>query len=307
MTDSTNDVDLVIVGSIGLDTIETTAARREDLLGGSVSYACAAASFFTRVGMVGIVGTDFPAEYEELYRRFGIDLSGLVKAEGRTFRWSGVYEDDMINRRTLSTELNVFESFSPELPENYRDAPYILLGNISPELQLHVLAEAGRSQFVVADTMDLWINIARAPLVELIGKVDMLTLNDSEARLLTGEHNLRACAARVLDMGPRYVAIKKGEHGAMLVSRDGVFLVPAYPVDEVHDPTGAGDSFAGGFMGILARGGNTEGRAVREALLYGAVVASFGVESFSLDGLAKLTQVDIDARLNELKNMIALE
>ncbi len=306
MTTGENNVDLVIVGSIGLDTIETTATRREDLLGGSVSYACAAASFFTRVGMVGIVGTDFPAQYEELYGTFGVDLSGLVKAEGKTFRWSGVYEEDMINRRTLSTELNVFESFTPELPENYRDAPYILLGNISPELQLHVLAEARNPEFVVADTMDLWINIAREPLDELIGKIDMLTLNDSEARLLTGEHNLKTCAAAILDMGPRYVVIKKGEHGAMLVSGEGVFLVPAYPVDEVHDPTGAGDSFAGGFLGILARTGKTDERAVRESLLYGSVVASFGVESFSLDSLAKLTQVDIDARLAELKAMISL-
>jgi cytidine kinase len=306
MTDETNTVDLVIVGSIGLDTIETTATREEDLLGGSVSYACAAASFFTRVGMVGIVGTDFPEEYEKLYATFGIDLSGLEKADGRTFRWSGVYEEDMINRRTLSTELNVFESFTPKLPENYRDAPYILLGNISPELQLHVLSEARKPEFVVADTMDLWINIARDPLGELIGRVDMLTLNDSEARLLTGEHNLKTCAARILEMGPRYVVIKKGEHGAMLVSSDGIFLVPAYPVDEVNDPTGAGDSFAGGLLGILARSGRTDERAVREALLYGSVVASFGVESFSLDSLTKLTQVDIDARLNELKNMISL-
>lgn len=306
MTDNTSNVDLAIVGSIGLDTIETTAVRREELLGGSVSYACAAASFFARVGMVGVVGTDFPPEYEALYRRFGIDLSGLAKAEGRTFRWSGVYEEDMINRRTLSTELNVFESFSPELPENYRDAPFILLGNISPELQLHVLSEARCPKLVVADTMDLWINIAREPLDKLIAKVDMLTLNDSEARLLTGEHNLKTCAAQIRDMGPRYVVIKKGEHGAMLVSDEGLFLVPAYPVDEVHDPTGAGDSFAGAFMGVLARSGKTDDSAVREALLYGAVVASFGVESFSLEGLANLTHVDIDARLVELKSMISL-
>jgi sugar/nucleoside kinase (ribokinase family) len=299
-------VDLVIVGSIGLDTIETKFEKREDCLGGSVSYACAAASFFTRTGMVGVVGTDFPEEYLDSYRKMGIDLEGLMTEEGKTFRWSGVYEDDMINRRTLSTQLNVFAEFAPELPEHYRDAPFILLGNISPELQLHVLSEARSAEFVIADTMDLWINISDEPLRELISKVDLLTLNDSEARLLTQEHNLKTCARKILDMGPDYVVIKKGEHGAMLVTRDGLFLVPAYPVDEVHDPTGAGDSFAGGFMGYLANLGEINDRAVKEALLCGSVVASFGVEAFSLDRLQSLTVEKIEQRLGELKQMIQL-
>jgi sugar/nucleoside kinase (ribokinase family) len=299
-------VDLVIVGSIGLDTIETKFEKREDCLGGSVSYACAAASFFTRTGMVGVVGTDFPEEYLDSYRKMGIDLEGLMTEEGKTFRWSGVYEDDMINRRTLSTQLNVFAEFAPELPEHYRDAPFILLGNISPELQLHVLSEARSAEFVIADTMDLLINISDEPLRELISKVDLLTLNDSEARLLTQEHNLKTCARKILDMGPDYVVIKKGEHGAMLVTRDGLFLVPAYPVDEVHDPTGAGDSFAGGFMGYLANLGEINDRAVKEALLCGSVVASFGVEAFSLDRLQSLTVEKIEQRLGELKQMIQL-
>jgi len=299
-------VELVIVGSIWLDTIETKEDKREELLGGSVSYACAAASFFTPTGMVGIVGTDFPEAYMDCYLGFGIDLEGLVAEEGKTFRWSGVYEDDMINRRTLSTDLNVFADFAPELPEAYRDAPFILLGNISPELQLHVLSQARAPKFVIADTMDLWINIADEPLMELISKVDMLTLNDSEARLLTQEHNLKTCARKILDMGPEYVVIKKGEHGAMLVTRGGIFLVPAYPVDEVHDPTGAGDSFAGGFMGYLAKQGEVTDRVVREALLCGSVVASFGVEAFSLERLESLTMEDIDGRLAELKQMIQL-
>jgi sugar/nucleoside kinase (ribokinase family) len=301
-----SNVDLVIVGSIGLDTIETKFEKREDLLGGSVSYACAAASFFAKTGMVGVVGSDFPAEYRDRYSAFGIDLEGLVTEEGKTFRWSGSYEDDMINRRTLSTELNVFADFTPELPEHYRDAPFILLGNISPELQLHVLAEARNPKFVIADTMDLWINIADEPLMELIEKVDLLTLNDSEARLLTQEHNLKLCAKKILDMGPDYVVIKKGEHGAMLVSRDGVFLVPAYPVDAVHDPTGAGDSFAGGFMGYLAQQGEVTGKVVKEALLCGSVVASFGVEAFSLERLQQLTLEQIEQRLADLKSMIQL-
>ena len=294
---------LVIVGSIGLDTIETPNERHERLLGGSVSYACAAASFFGDVGMVGVVGTDFPREHVALYEAFGIDLQGLQTEPGETFRWSGVYDADMINRRTLSTELNVFASFSPELPESYRDAPYLLLGNIGPDLQLHVLSQARRPEFVVADTMDLWINTARDELMKVIGGVQLLTLNDSEARLLTGEHNLRRCAAAILDMGPDHVVIKKGEHGAMLVSRGGIFLVPAYPVEVVRDPTGAGDSFAGAFMGVLAARGTCDVGTIREALLYGAVVASVGVEAFSLAALQKATRESIEDRMDEMKRM----
>ena len=301
----TNDqVQLVVVGSIGIDTIETPFERREEILGGSVSYACAAASFYTPVGMVGVAGDDFPDDFVAVYESFGIDLAGLQRAAGRTFRWSGVYEDDMVNRRTLLTELNVFESFSPELPDSYRDAPFFLLGNISPELQLHVLAQAGKPRFVVADTMDLWINIAREPLDEVISRVDMLALNDAEARLLTGEHNLRKCADIILGQGPSHVVIKKGEHGAMLVSQSGIALFPAYPVGETRDPTGAGDAFAGGFMGALARGGAVDDKAVREALQHGTTVASFGVEDFSLDRLQALSPELIEARLTELKAMI---
>jgi sugar/nucleoside kinase (ribokinase family) len=196
--------------------------------------------------------------------------------------------------------------FAPELPEAYRDAPFILLGNISPALQLHVLSQARSPKFVIADTMDLWINIAKEPLLDLIGKVNLLMLNDEEARLLTKEHNLKTCAKKILDMGPDYVVIKKGEHGAMLVTREGMFLVPAYPVDSVIDPTGAGDSFAGGFMGYLAKQGEVTDRVVKEALLCGSVVASFGVEAFSLEKLESLTVEQIDSRLAELKQMIQI-
>jgi cytidine kinase len=302
-----SNIDLVIVGSIGLDTIETKFDKRENLLGGSVSYACAASSFFARTGMVGVVGADFPDAYMDCYRRFNIDLEGLMTDQaGKTFAWSGVYEEDMINRRTLSTDLNVLADFAPELPEAYRDAPFILLGNISPALQLHVLSQARSPKFVIADTMDLWINIAKEPLLDLIGKVNLLMLNDEEARLLTKEHNLKTCAKKILDMGPDYVVIKKGEHGAMLVTREGMFLVPAYPVDSVIDPTGAGDSFAGGFMGYLAKQGEVTDRVVKEALLCGSVVASFGVEAFSLEKLESLTVEQIDSRLAELKQMIQI-
>jgi sugar/nucleoside kinase (ribokinase family) len=297
-------VQLVVVGSIGLDDIETPFAKRARLLGGSVSYACAAASFFTRVGMVGIVGDDFPAEYSALYDALGIDTEGLQRASGKTFAWSGVYDADMINRRTLSTELNVFADFTPELPPAYRAAPYLLLGNISPGLQLHVLDEAEDPEFVAADTMDLWIETAREPLMELISRVDMLTLNDSEARLLTGEYHLKTCAARILEWGPAFVAIKKGEHGAMLFSRAGVFLLPAYPVDAVVDPTGAGDSFAGAFMGHIASAREASETVIRESLLYGAVVASYGVEAFSLERFEKLHIDHIWDRYGEFKSML---
>jgi len=298
-------VDTVVVGSVALDTIQTPFARREDMLGGSVSYACAAASFYSSTGMVGIVGDDFPDEHLSLYDGFGIDLQGLQRVEGKTFRWSGVYEDDMINRRTLSTELNVFESFTPELPEAYRRAPFLLLGNISPTLQLHVLGQAEAARFVAADTMDLWINTARDALDELIGRVDMLMLNDAEARLLTGVHNLRRGGEKILASGPRYVVIKKGEHGAMLMSEHGIFVVPAYPVLDVRDPTGAGDTFAGGFLGALSAGTELNEAAVRNALLYGSTVASIGVEEFSLGALAKLDREAIDSRLAELKAMMS--
>ena len=300
-----NNVQVVVVGSVALDSIATVKTRKNDLLGGSCSYACAAASFFSRTGMVGIVGSDFPRKAIALYRRFGIDLAGLKEVPGKTFRWAGVYEKDMINRRTLSTHLNVFATFSPELPEKYRSAPFFLLGNIAPDLQMHVLSQARKPKFVVADTMDLWINIARKPLVKLISKVNMLTLNDAEARLLTGEHNLIKAAGMILRMGPEYVVIKKGEHGAVLFSKNGVFIVPAYPIDDVCDPTGAGATFAGSFVGALARHGKVSEQTVRDSLICGSAVASFCCEAFSLDRFIKLDNRHIASRLAELKKMTA--
>jgi sugar/nucleoside kinase (ribokinase family) len=299
-------VQLVIVGSVGLDTIATPAARRADVLGGSASYACAAASFFTRTGMVGVVGTDFGADYLDIYRGFGFDLEGLQVREGRTFRWSGVYEDNMDNRRTLSTELNVFAEFSPELPAHYRRAPFLFLANIAPALQLRVLDQIRRPRFVAADTMDLWINIALPELKKVIRRIDLLTLNESEARHLTGERALIKAARKLLGWGPKYILIKKGEHGAVLFSKRGTFLMPAYPLEEVHDPTGAGDTFAGGFMGHLAAGGKVNESAIRRAMLFGSVVASFNVEAFSLDRLRKLKQRDIARRVQAFEAMLRI-
>lgn len=304
MKNSRDAVRLTIVGSIGLDTIATPRERRDEILGGSVSYACAGASFFTPVGMVGVVGTDFPETCVDLYRRFGIDLEGLQRKQGKTFRWSGVYDADMNNRRTLLTELNVFGSFMPELPPAYRRAPFVFLANISPELQLHVLSQVESPEFVAADTMDLWINTAREPLMKVIGSVDLLTLNESEARLLAGEHNLVRAARRIREWGPDHVIIKKGEHGAMLFSAGGMAVVPAFPLEDVCDPTGAGDTFAGGLMGSLAESGVANERTLRQAMAYGTVTASFGVEAFSLDRLQRLTREEIEQRLEAYRRIV---
>ena len=304
-TPKKSSVDLVIVGSIGLDTIETPAERRVDVLGGSASYACVAAAQFARVGMVGVVGTDFPAAARRLYKKFGVNTEGLQVEPGQTFRWSGVYEANMDNRRTLSTELNVFANFSPHLPESYRGAPYLFLANIAPALQAHVLDQVRKPRFVLLDTMDLWINVAKDALISVIGRVDMLTLNESEARHLTGQHGLVKAAKALLQMGPSFVCIKKGEHGSILFSKRGIFLMPAFPLEVVKDPTGAGDTFAGGFMGALARAGKVDEFSIRKAMHFGSVVASFGVEAFSLDRLARLRGAEIQQRMKQFNAMLA--
>ncbi len=299
-------VSLWIVGSIGIDTIATRDERREDLLGGSVTYACAAASFFAPTGAVGVVGDDFPEEFMTRYRSFGIALAGLQTEPGATFRWEGAYNENMIDRRTLKTELGVFENFRPALPESFRAAPFVLLGNISPELQLHVLDQAQGAPFVAADTMNLWIDMARPALLKVLERTTLLTLNDGEARLLTGLYNLRACAEKLLKMGPRFVVIKKGEHGALLFARDGLAIIPAYPVAALRDPTGAGDCYAGACLGYLARAGRADAATLRQALLYASAVASFGVEDFSIARLERLAIDAIDERAAELREMARL-
>ncbi len=296
-------VDLTIVGSIGIDTIETPTEKREEILGGSASYACAAASFFTHTGMVGVVGTDFPKAFIDTWATMNIDLAGLQTVEGKTFRWSGVYHENMDNRDTLSTELNVFETFSPELPEDYKEAPYLFLGNIHPALQLHVLEQVRNPKFVLIDTMDLWINIAKDDLTQVIGKCDMLTLNESESQLYTGKNSLTQAAKELLNLGPEYVLIKKGGNGSMLFTKDDAFLLHAYPLDSFKDPTGAGDTFAGGLMGALAASGKTDKEAIRQAMVYGSITASFGVEEFSLERLTQLDRDEIEIRVEEFKEM----
>ncbi len=276
-----------------------------DLLGGSASYAAVGASFFSPVNMVGIVGDDFPGEHLEYLKSRKIDLAGLQQVQGKTFRWSGEYMWDMNVRETRSVELNVFEHFTPTLPSSYGASPVVLLANIAPSLQSHVLDQMNRPRFVIADTMDLWINIARADLESLLRRVDMLILNDSEARQFTGTTSLIKAGAKIRAMGPKYVAIKKGEHGCLLFGPDQFFSCGAYPLEDIHDPTGAGDTFAGGLSGYLAANqkGEVTFAQLRHAVVYGSVLASYNVEAFSLERLRSLTPEDIRARYDVFRDM----
>src|SRR5277367_590169 len=288
---------VLVVGSVALDNIKTPTAEHMHLLGGSASYAAVAASFFGPVQLVGVVGEDFPAQHKQLFADRKIDLAGLEVATGQTFCWSGEYEQNMNNRKTLSVALNVFEKFQPKLPESYRATPYVLLGNIAPSLQRSVCQQVRKPKFVVADTMDLWIGMARADLLDLLKEVDMLILNDSEARQLTEEDNLIRAGKKIVTLGPRYVAVKKGEHGCLLFGREGEFFsTGAFPLEHIHDPTGAGDCFAGGFIGHLARTDDISFANLKEAVIQGTLVASFCCEEFSLRRLEKLTNDEIAHR-----------
>jgi sugar/nucleoside kinase (ribokinase family) len=299
--------ELLITGSIALDSVKTPVEEHHDLLGGSASYASLAASFFVPVNLVGIVGTDFPRVYLDLYRQHRINLDGLQVVDGKTFRWSGEYEWDLNKRRTISVALNVFERFQPDLPPSYRRAPYLFLANIAPQLQLHVLSQVARPRFVVADTMDLWIETTREALLELVRRVDCLILNESEARELMRETSLIKAGRRLLHSGPKYVVIKKGEHGCLLFGPDFFFSAPAYPLEDIHDPTGAGDCFAGAFAGYLASVDRIDHDSLRKATIYGSVLASYNVEAFSLGRLQTLTAADIDQRYQLFKLMSHFE
>lgn len=292
---------VLIVGSTALDSIKTPKSENPRLLGGSASHAGVAASFFAPVKLVGIVGRDFPRKYLALYRRHGIDLEGLQIKEGNTFHWAGEYEENMNNRRTLKTELGVFETFSPDLPPAYRSTPYVLLANIGPDLQHHVLDQMRRPKFVVADTMDLWINIALPSLLRLLKRVDGFVLNDSEARAITGEDNVHLALKKLHRLGPSHVIVKLGSHGSILSAPDGLFLCPAYPLRQVVDPTGAGDSFVGGMMGYLASAPGGIAKNLRRAMIHGSVVAAYCCEGFGLGRTDKAKQADIAKRVAELE------
>jgi sugar/nucleoside kinase (ribokinase family) len=294
---------VLIVGSTALDSIKTPTRENPKLLGGSASHAAVAASFFSPVKMVGVVGEDFPKKYVSLYQKHGIDLTGLQIKPGKTFHWSGEYEVNMNNRRTLLTELGVFETFSPELPRAYQKSQFVLLANIAPALQMHVLNQMQRPKFVVADTMDLWLNIAFDDLIKLLKRVDGFVLNDSEAHQLTKEDNVFAALKKIHKLGPKYVIIKKGSHGSILSGPKGFFLCPAYPLHSVVDPTGAGDSFVGGMMGYLATAKGSVDQNIRRAMIHGSVVASFCCEGFGLNRTDKVTRAQVNLRVKELANL----
>jgi sugar/nucleoside kinase (ribokinase family) len=294
---------VLIVGSTALDSIKTPNAENPRLLGGSASHAAVAASFFSPVKLIGVVGEDFPKKYIELYRKHKIDLSGLQILAGKTFHWSGEYELNMNNRRTLLTELGVFENFTPHLPDAHKKSEFVLLANIAPALQHHVLDQMSRPKFVAADTMDLWLNIALPDLLKLLPRIDCFVLNDSEAHQLTKEENVFAALKKIHKFGPKYVIIKKGSHGSILSGPKGFFICPAYPLHQVCDPTGAGDSFVGGMMGFLATAKGAIENNFRRAMIYGSVVASFCCEGFGLTRTTKIKRADIEKRMKELEKL----
>jgi len=296
---------LLVVGSIAFDSIETPNGAVDDILGGSATHFSYAASFFTKPRLVGVVGEDFPDEHRRLLAGRNIDTSGLVTQPGKTFRWKGRYHQDMNTRDTLEVHLNVFGTFEPVLPERFRDSSHVFLANGSPSLQARVLDQVRGPKLVLADTMDLWIDTQRQDLLALLPRLDGLLLNDSEAKLLTGEDNMVRAGRAARRLGPKFVIIKKGEHGAMLLSDDGAFVVPAYPTEDVVDPTGAGDAFAGGIMGYLASDNTPPPGRLRRAMAYGTVVASLTVEGFGLDRLKTADRNEIDHRLEKYRAMLA--
>lgn len=297
---------LLVVGSIAFDSVETPTGSAEDVLGGSATYFAYAASFFAPVRLVGVVGEDFPGAHREMLAARQIDLAGLETAAGETFRWSGVYADDMNQRTTKSVALNVFGEFDPKLPEAYRDSQFVFLANGAPSVQLKVLEQVSAPQLVVADTMNLWIETTRDETLELLSKVDGMVLNDEEAYMLTDERNLVAAGRRVLAMGPSFVVVKKGEHGSLLITATHVVAMPAVPIDRVIDPTGAGDSFAGGMMGYLASLGTFDEQHLKRAIAYGSVIASFNCEDFSLNRFLNIAREDIDRRMGEYTTMLTM-
>ncbi|HLJ66775.1 MAG TPA: PfkB family carbohydrate kinase [Chloroflexota bacterium] len=297
----------LVVGSVAFDTVETPFGRVDDALGGTAVYFSVAATLFTQVKLVGVVGTDFPDEATALLRRRGVDLSGLQRRDGRTFRWVGQYDYDMNVAHTLDTRLNVFETFHPAIPEHYRDAEFVFLGNIDPVLQREVLSQVKSPALTALDTMNFWISGAREALVDVVRRVDAILINEGEIRELTGRYNVLDAAREVQAMGPRYVVVKRGEYGSFLFAGREMFLVPAYPTFDVRDTTGAGDSFAGGFIGYLDRCGSLDLSDVKAAVVYGTVMASFTVEDFSVNGLLRANAGALHDRFKRLADITRIE
>ncbi len=298
---------LLVVGSVAFDSIHTPTAERQRVLGGSAVYFSYAASYFTPVRLVGVVGEDWPDEHTQLLQGRKVDTSGLQIRQGeKTFFWKGRYLPNMNDRETLEVELNVFGNFQPDLPASFCDSRFVFLANGAPQVQAKVLDQVKNPKLVVADTMDLWIQTQHPELLKLLRRVDGLVINDSEAKLLTEEQNLVAAGQAILKLGPRFVIVKKGEHGCMFFSGSQVYTLPAYPTADVVDPTGAGDSFAGGMMGFLASHGEVDEISIKRALAYGTLVASFNVEDFSLDKMKKIERQDLDKRMEAYRKMLAL-
>jgi len=298
---------VLVVGSVALDTVETPFGRVDEALGGSAVYFSLAASLYAPVGLVGVVGSDFPASHVELLQRRGVDVSGLASQAGRTFRWSGRYDYDLNTTETLDTQLNVFAQFQPSLPPAYRRCPYLFLANIDPGLQASVLAQMDRPTLTMADTMNYWIQGSRDALIEVLRRVDVVTMNESEARLLTQTYSLARAAREILNLGPRAVIVKRGEYGAVVFADTSYFVAPALLLEEVKDPTGAGDSFAGGVMGYLARTGDLSPASLRRAVIHGSAVASFTVGEFSVDGLTDLSLDQVEERYHQFRAITEFE
>lgn len=298
---------VLVVGSVALDSVETPFGVRDEILGGSATYFSMSASFFSPVRVVGVVGEDFPEEHLALLRARSIDLAGLSRKPGRTFRWKGRYGHQLNDAQTLDTQLNVFETFDPELPDAFRTTPFVFLGNIDPVLQSRVLDQVHAPKLVAADTMNFWIRGKLGDLKRTLSRVDLLFVNDAEARELAGEHNIVRAARRISAMGPRWVVVKRGEYGALLFDGERTFTAPAFPVADVHDPTGAGDTFAGGFMGYLARAGEVSESHLRRALVMGSVMASFAVEGFSVERLQRVGDREILGRFAAFRDLVAFE
>ncbi|MBN2183123.1 MAG: bifunctional hydroxymethylpyrimidine kinase/phosphomethylpyrimidine kinase [Sedimentisphaerales bacterium] len=296
---------LLVTGSIGIDTVKTPYGVSENCLGGAAVYFSMAASFFSPVRFVGVIGADCPFDLAKVFAGRDVDLAGLeVRAKSKTFRWAGTYHEDMDDRTTDCVELNVLAEAPPAVPEKFRDSKFVFLANTAPKLQLELLGQVNEPVFVAADTMNLWIESYLGDLQKLLKKIDCLVINEDEVRLLAREHNLIKAARKILDMGPKAVIVKKGESGSLLYSSGGEkFLLPAYPADEVKDPTGAGDSFAGGFMGYLAQKGQADFENLKAAVAYGTVTASFTINDFSLKGLQAIKRTDIDKRLEVLRQI----
>lgn len=290
---------ILVVGSVALDSVITPFGAKDEILGGSATYACIASSYFTDTSMVAVIGDDFPENHMEFLRTKGIDTSGLQRMSGKTFRWKGKYEDDLNSRTTLDTQLNVFADFDPNLTSAHRRYPYLFLGNIDPDLQYSVLQQMEKPKFVVCDTMNIWIDSKRNSLIKTLNEIDLLVINDEEARMLAGTGNVLQAAKKIMAMGPKRLVIKRGEYGAILFGPRTIFSVPAFPVEDVFDPTGAGDSFAGGLIGYLAGTGSEDEISLRKAVVYGSVMASFNVVDFGAKRLGELTFTEIESRYRD--------